>query len=68
MARLMTGTPRSLFLLCLAGEVLPAFLIGGVVAWLGGRSLILLAVGVGVILYGVAIGFFTLLSLWRMRR
>lgn len=67
-ADMMSRTPRSLFLLCLAGEVLPAALIGTGVVWLGQRRPLVLAVGLGIAAYAIVVAFYTLLSLWRIRR
>ena len=63
-------TSITLFLFCLFGQTI---LIAGVGAALiyftsEDRSIVPLAIGVGIIAYALAVLFFTLLAIWRLRR
>ena len=55
-------------LVSLLGETLLTALVGGAVMLFAGDHEPLLAIGLGVVAYAFAVTFFTLLSLWRMRR
>ena len=61
-------TPIVLYLFCLAGNTLLTAGVGGVLMYFGGEQLIPVAIGMGVIAYAAAVAFYTLLSVWRMRR
>jgi len=64
----MTETPMVLYLFCLAGNTLLTAGVGAVLMYFGGEQLIPVAIGMGVIAYAAAVAFYTLLSVWRMRR
>jgi len=68
----MTGTPITLYLVCLAGNTLLVAAVGvALISFSSTRDYVLLVpmgVGLGVIAYAVAVIVFTLLSLWRSRR
>ncbi|MBI5775394.1 MAG: hypothetical protein HZA89_16865 [Verrucomicrobia bacterium] len=66
-AGVMTRTPLGLYLACLFGETLLTGAVGAGVAYFAGNWLVL-AIGLGVVGYAIAVAFYTLLSLWRMRR
>ena len=61
-------TPVTLFLSCLAGNTLLTAGIGVGLIFFGGKLLIPLSIGLGIILYAVAVVFLTLLAVWRIRR
>jgi hypothetical protein len=61
-------TPVSLYLFCLAGNTLLTAAVGGTLIFFGGAQLVPVAIGMGMIAYAVAVAFYTLLSVWRMRR
>ena len=65
----MQETRVSLFLFCLLGQTaLPAGLGGALLYFSNPRYLAPMAIGLGIITYAIAMAFFTLLSVWRMRR
>ncbi len=61
-------TPVPLYLLCLFGQTALTGGVGGALYYFSGTRLVPAAIGVGIIGYAVAVTFFTLLSVWRMRR
>ena len=61
-------TPLALYLFCLAGNTLLTAGVGGALMVFGGMRLVPLAIGMGVVTYAVAVAFYTLLSVWRLRR
>ena len=61
-------TNIALYLFCLAGQTLLTAVIGGALVVFYNGMLIPLAIGMGVLGYAVAVTFFTLLSVWRIRR
>jgi len=61
-------TPIGLYLFCLGGNTLLTGGVGAVLMYFGGQQLIPVAIGMGMIAYSVAVAFYTLLSVWRMRR
>jgi len=61
-------TPITLYLLCLAGNVLLTAAVGFGLIFFSKNMMIPQAIGLGIITYAVAVAYFTLLSLWRMRR
>jgi len=58
----------SLYLACLFGQTLLTAAVGGALVWFSPRHLIGLAIGWGILAYAAAVTFYTLLSLWRLRR
>src|SRR5437868_5061163 len=58
-------TRVTVFLLSLAGNTLLTACIGGVVIVFSNLSLVPFAVGAGIVAYGGAVAFYTLLALWR---
>ena len=58
-------TPLSLYLSCLLGQTALTGLIGVPLLWFDGVPM---AIGMGILAYGITVLFYTLLSLWRMRR
>ena len=61
-------TPTGIYLLCLLGQTVLVALIGVVLVILHGPGSITFAIGCGILFYVVAVGFFTLLAFWRIRR
>lgn len=61
-------TRVTMFLLCLAGNTLLTACVGGVVIAFSRMELIPFAIGAGIVAYGGAVAFYTLLALWRLRR
>lgn len=61
-------TPIVLYLLCLAGNTLLTAAVGGALVYFGGNRPIPVAIGMGMVAYAVAVVFYTLLSVWRLRR
>src|SRR5438477_11220470 len=57
-----------LYLLCELGQTLLTAGVGGALMYFSGESLIPFAVGFGILGYVLAVTFYTLLSLWRIRR
>jgi hypothetical protein len=61
-------TRISLYLFCLFAQTSLTAAVGGVLMYFGGYSLIPVAIGLGIVSYAVAVAFYTLLSVWRLRR
>jgi hypothetical protein len=62
-------TPITLFLSCLAGNVLLTAAVGAALIYFSSEtSMITLAIGMGMVSYEGAVAFYTLLAVWRMRR
>ena len=64
----MQETRVSLYLFCLAGQTALTGGVGIALAWFGDASLVTAAIGWGIIAYAGAVAFYTLLSVWRIRR
>jgi hypothetical protein len=64
----MAQTSLGLYLLCLFGETLLTALVGLAVMFFGQDHEALLAIGMGIVGYALAVLFFTLLSMWRAWR
>ncbi len=65
---LMDQTSTQLHLLCVFGETGLVALVGVGVMFFGRDEIALVAIGLGILSYAGAVLFYTLLSLWRMRR
>jgi hypothetical protein len=61
-------TPATLYLSCLAGNTLLIAGVGVALIFLSGNLLIPVSIGLGLVTYSVAVVFFTVLSVWRLRR
>jgi hypothetical protein len=61
-------TRISVYLFCLAGNTLLTAGVGLAVMVFSGWLLVPLAIGMGIVAYAVAVAFYTLLAIWRMRR
>lgn len=60
--------PLPLYLFCLAGQTGLVALVGGAIIYYGQESLMLISIGIGITSFAGAVGFYSLLSLWRIRR
>jgi hypothetical protein len=60
-------TRITLYLFCLAGNTLLTAAVGAGVMYFG-RTFITLSIGMGMIGYAVAVAFYTMLAVWRLRR
>jgi hypothetical protein len=61
-------TNISLFVFCLVVQSALIAAVGGVLMWFSPEEVVPTAVGMGLVAYAVAITFYTLLSVWRIRR
>ena len=61
-------TDITLSLFCLAGQTLLTAAVGCALIYFYNGMLIPFAVGLGIVAYAAAVTFFTLLSIWRIRR
>jgi hypothetical protein len=60
-------TRVTLYLFCLAGNTLLTAAVGAAVFFFG-RTVISISIGMGMIGYAIAVAFYTLLAVWRLRR
>lgn len=67
-AETLSRTPLKLYLTCLFGEAMPFALIGAAIMRSGQDRPFFLAIGLGILAYALVVLFYTLLSLWRIRR
>lgn len=56
------------YLLGLAGNTLPTAAVGAGIIYFCERLLVPSAIGLGLVIYAVAVAFYTLLAFWRIRR
>ena len=61
-------TRISLYLFCLFGQTLLTAAVGAAVIYYSNQMLVPLAIGMGIVAYAVAVTFYTLLAIWRLRR
>jgi len=61
-------TRITLYLFCLAGNTLLTAVVGAGIIFFSDRMLVPFAIGLGIIAYSVAVAFYTLLAVWRIRR
>ena len=62
-------TDIHLFLSCLFAQTALTAAVGGGIAWLAGEAQpLLLAIGLGIVAYAVAVAFYTILGVIRLRR
>jgi hypothetical protein len=64
----MRETPMPLYLFCVLAQSALVASIGLALMYFSQPYLVPFAVGMGIVTYAVAVTFFTLLSLWRIRR
>jgi hypothetical protein len=67
LARLHEGS-RSLYLFCLFAQTALTALVGAALIWFSRDYAVPMAIGLGVVAYAGAVVFYTLLSVWRLRR
>lgn len=61
-------TRITLYLLCLAGNTLLTAGVGTALMYFSHLRLVPFAIGMGMVAYAVAVAFYTLLAIWRIRR
>ena len=61
-------TRASLYLFCLSGQTLLTAAVGAALMLFSNGHLVPVAIGLGIIGYALAVAFYTLLSVWRLRR
>jgi len=61
-------TRVSLYVLCLLGQTVLIAGVGAAVIYFSADLLVPQAIGIGIMAYAAAVAFFSLLSVWRMRR
>lgn len=61
-------TPLLLYVSCVLAQTLLTGAVGAALLYFSGNWLVPLAIGMGIITYAVAVTFYTLLSVWRLRR
>ena len=61
-------TRISLYLLCLLGQTALTVVVGAALIWSSPDAFVAMAIGLGIIAYAGAVAFYTLLSVWRIRR
>ncbi len=61
-------TRFSLFLFCLLGQTALTAAVGTALIYFSSSYLVPMAIGLGIVGYAVAVAFYTLLSVWRIRR
>jgi hypothetical protein len=61
-------TPITLYLLCLAGNTLLPAGVGIALIFLSNGLMVPVSIGLGTITYSVAVAFYSLLAVWRLRR
>ena len=64
----LRATSLPIYLLCLAGNTLLTAAVGGALMYFSGQRWIPTSIGLGVVIYAVAVAFYTLLAVWRIRR
>ena len=61
-------TRITVYLLCLAGNTLLTAGVGAALIYYSNLRLVPFAIGMGMVAYAVAVAFYTLLAIWRLRR
>lgn len=61
-------TRITLYLFCLAGNTMLAAVVGVAVMYFSGDLMIPLAIGLGIVTYAIAVAFYSILGVWRLRR
>jgi hypothetical protein len=64
----LSETPACLFLGCVFAEAFLLCLIGVALVWTSASAQIPLGIGLGILVYALAVAFFMTISLWRNRR
>ena len=61
-------TRITVYLLCLAGNTLLTAGVGAALIYFSNLRLVPFAIGMGMVTYAIAVAFYTLLAVWRIRR
>jgi membrane protein implicated in regulation of membrane protease activity len=61
-------TRITVYLFCLAGNTLLTASVGAALIYFSNLRLAPFAIGMGMVAYAVAVAFYTLLAIWRIRR
>src|SRR6185312_13951477 len=62
-------TRESLYLFCLVAQTALTGGVGAALIWFSlPQQMVPMAIGLGIVSYAIAVAFYTLLSVWRMRR
>jgi hypothetical protein len=61
-------TPVTLFVFCLLGQTVLTAAVGVAIILFCGQYFVPVGIGMGMIAYSVAVTFYTLLAIWRLRR
>jgi hypothetical protein len=61
-------TRITLYLFCLAGNTLLTAAVGAAVMFFSDQALKPCAIGLGIVAYAMAVAFYTILAVWRLRR
>jgi hypothetical protein len=61
-------TRASLYLFCLMCQTMLIAAVGGALIYFNPTRLVAFAIGLGIVAYAAAVAFYTLLSVWRIRR
>ena len=61
-------TPITLYLSCLAGNTLLTAGVGVAVMYFSSQYVVPLSIGMGIITYAIAVAFYSVLGVWRLRR
>jgi hypothetical protein len=67
-AESLSKSSLSLYVLCSLGETILTGLLGVAIFYFGEASDALAAIAIGIIAYALAVGFYTLLSVWKFKR
>jgi len=68
MSSRIVKTPVGLYLFCLGAQAALFLIVGGILVWFCDHLIIPYGIGVGTMVYAVAVLFYNLLSFWRIRR
>lgn len=67
-AEKLAQTHLGLYLFCLLAQTFLIGIVGGCLMLFSNQTLVPFAIGMGIITYAVTVTFYTLLSVWRIRR
>lgn len=59
---------RGLYAFCMLSQAALVAAVGAAVVYFAGRDLIQISIGTGIVAYGAIVGFYSLLSVWQIRR
>ncbi|HMP82503.1 MAG TPA: hypothetical protein PKA41_07320 [Verrucomicrobiota bacterium] len=61
-------TRASLFVFCLLGQTVLTGIVGMAIVLFSGELLVPVGIGMGMVAYAIAVTFYSLLAIWRLRR